>query len=111
MTKLDTGLPGRPMNQADEPSPRQHLAEGQRLARLDRDLPQVEPPFGLTAGFRWSSSPTDTPPQVTIRSLPRGGAAQRLAGGVEPVGHDAEVVADRSPAPAIRPRSVKRFEL
>ena len=47
VTKLDTGLPGRPMNQRRRAVAAAHLAERERLARLDRDLPQVEPPFGL----------------------------------------------------------------
>ena len=38
-TKLDTGLPGRPMKR---PTVARRLAERERLARLHRDLPQVE---------------------------------------------------------------------
>ena len=47
VTKLDTGLPGRPMNQAVRAVAAAHLAEGERLAGLDRDLPEVEPALGL----------------------------------------------------------------
>ena len=101
VTKLDTGLPGRPMNSAVAAVGAAHRAEGQRLAGLDRDLPQVEPAFGLhRRACRWSSSPTETPPEVRIRSLPARAAPQRVARGVELVGHDAEVGARRSPAPA-----------
>jgi hypothetical protein len=39
----------------------------------------------------WSSSPTLTPPLVRIRSCPSRGLAQRLRGGVAPVGHDAQI--------------------
>ena len=45
VTKLDTGLPGSPMNSASRRR-RAARTEGQRLARLDGDLPQLEPAFG-----------------------------------------------------------------
>ena len=48
-------------------------------------------PSAGTAGRRWSSSPTETPPAVTIRSCAAAALAQRCARGVEPVGHDAQI--------------------
>jgi hypothetical protein len=47
-------------------------------------------PSASTAGLTWSSSPTETPPLVMIRSL-SAAAGAGFAGGVELVGHDAEV--------------------
>jgi hypothetical protein len=44
------------------------VAIGEGLAGLDGDLPQVQRAQALTAGLTWSSSPTDTPPLVRIRS-------------------------------------------
>jgi hypothetical protein len=104
----------RVARQADEQRRRRRRraarAEGQRLAGLHRDLPSSRGAFGQHAGRRWSSSPTETPPEVTIRSLPA--AASRSA---------SRVASSRSgtmprsctsqPAACSRPRSVKRLEL
>jgi hypothetical protein len=58
-------------------------------------LPVLERAFGLTAGLMWSSSPTETPPLVRIRSLP--GAASRSGVRVASSG--------RARCPGRRPRS------
>ena len=61
----------RVAGQADETCASPTCRYAKRLAGLHRDLPQVErAQSACTAGLMWSSSPTDTPPLVRIRSWP-----------------------------------------
>jgi hypothetical protein len=87
-----------------------HLPEGQRLARLDRDLPEVQPTFrrdGRTdmvfLAYRYAARRDD---QVVAL----GGAAQRVARGCQRVGTMPKSVTSQ-PRFSSRPRSVNRFEL
>src|SRR5450631_1541906 len=70
-----------------------HLSESERFAGLDRDLPEIEPTFGLHGRlevvFLADRHAAATDDQVVATR----GAAQRLAGGGEVVGNDAEIVA------------------
>jgi hypothetical protein len=110
VTSDDTGLPGRPMNHADEPSPRKTSPKASGLPGFIAICQRSSRPSFSTAGFMWSSSPTDMPPQVTMRSLPR--AAWRS---VSRVASRRSGTMPRSsqtpPIASIRPRRVKRFEL
>jgi len=63
VTKLDTGLPGSPTNSAWPTLPK---ARG--LPGLIATCHSSIRPSAATAGRIWSSSPTDTPPDVRIRS-------------------------------------------
>ena len=57
------------MNQADEPSLRKTSPKASGLPGLIAICQRSSRPSFSIAGRRWSSSPTETPPQVTIRSL------------------------------------------
>jgi len=65
VTKVDTGLPGRPMNAV---SRRLTFPKARGLPGLMAICHKSRWPRLCTAGLIWSSSPTDTPPLVRIRS-------------------------------------------
>jgi hypothetical protein len=86
-----------------------HAPIGKGLAGLDGDLPQVQRAERCTAGLMWSSSPTDTPPLVRIRSWV-GGASRSASTVRRAVGHDAQV-RDLAAQPQQQARRKKRLEL
>ena len=79
--------------QAQEPSRRAALApawapNASGLPGLIATYQRSRRPSAATKLLRWSSSPTDTPPQVTIRSLPSAARHAPRGWPREPAGHD-----------------------
>ncbi len=63
VTKLETGLPGRPMKAASPTLPKASGRPGfMAIFHMSSD------PSASTAGLTKSASPTETPPEVTMTS-------------------------------------------
>ena len=94
MTKLATGLPGKPMNGVPPMMPIATGRPGLIAIRHSTSLPTLS-----TLALTWSSSPVETPPVVRIRSWRAGHLLQRARERGALVAQDAEI-ADLAAEPA-----------
>ena len=109
--KLDTGLPGRPMNHADEPSPRRTSPNASGLPGLIAIYQRSSRPSACTAGLQMVFLADRDAAAGDDQVVALGGAPQRLARVASSRSGTMPRSSQPPPSASTRPRSVKRFEL